>query len=125
MDVAAHCTHSPRRNPAKQYYIVDTALGNGWIAGELRGRQYRLYIPHFAKLRERLERRQAQQPTLGQRLAAYKIARLPTRYPGLTAEPASNGRWRLTLGNWYSCTTDDFATALRFASGHWEAELGS
>ena len=44
-DVAAHCTYSAQRDPSKQYYLVNTALRNGWIAGEQRGRQYRLYVP--------------------------------------------------------------------------------
>lgn len=44
-DIARHVTHNPRRCPSKQYYIVNTALRNGWIVGQQIGRSYRLYVP--------------------------------------------------------------------------------
>lgn len=44
-DVASHCTRSSRRCPSKQYYIVNTAMRNGWIVGRQVGRAYRLYVP--------------------------------------------------------------------------------
>lgn len=43
-DVAAHCTRSVRRCPSKQYYIVNTAIRNGWINAEKVGSKYRLTI---------------------------------------------------------------------------------
>ena len=44
-DVARHCTRNPQRCPSKQYYLVNTALRNGWIVGSMSGRQYRLFVP--------------------------------------------------------------------------------
>lgn len=43
-DVASYCTRNPQRDPSKQYYIVNTALKNGWIEGAFSGRQYHLYV---------------------------------------------------------------------------------
>jgi hypothetical protein len=53
-DVASYCTYKPRRSPSKQYYLVNTALRYGWIAGNRRGRQYRLYVPTAESRRSRL-----------------------------------------------------------------------
>jgi len=67
-DVASHCTHNSQRNPSKQYYIVNTALKNGWIAGRQIGRQYRLYVPtpeSMAKQAARRRNRPAKQPQAG------------------------------------------------------------
>lgn len=44
-DVASHCTRNPRRCPSKQYYIVNTALKNGWITGRMVGSKYELFVP--------------------------------------------------------------------------------
>ncbi|HEX5186238.1 MAG TPA: hypothetical protein VFV86_05050 [Nitrososphaeraceae archaeon] len=44
LDVTTHCTYNYRRNPSKQYYIVNTALRNNWIKGFFRGGRYYLYI---------------------------------------------------------------------------------
>lgn len=46
MDVARRVTRDPRRNPYKQYHIVNTALRNGWIiAMPFTGKAYALYTP--------------------------------------------------------------------------------
>lgn len=45
MDVAAHCTRSALRNPSRQYYIVNTALRNGWIVSQWAGNRWKLYLP--------------------------------------------------------------------------------
>lgn len=38
-DVAKHVTKNILRNPSRQYYIVNTAIKNGWIKAKLvRGR---------------------------------------------------------------------------------------
>jgi hypothetical protein len=80
-DVAAHCTRDPRRDPSKQYALVNTALRNGWIAGKLYGRQYRLYVPDEEsrrKVQERAERRRQQyraQPSLRERFAGYQLVK--------------------------------------------------
>ena len=42
-DVALFCTKSCLRNPSKQYYIVNTAIRNGWIDAEFCGNKYKLY----------------------------------------------------------------------------------
>lgn len=44
MDVARHVTHNKMRNPSKQYYIVNTALRNGWIRGDYSGGRYHLFV---------------------------------------------------------------------------------
>lgn len=41
-DVAAYCTKNPLRRPNKQYYIVDTAIRNGWIKATRKGNRYSL-----------------------------------------------------------------------------------
>lgn len=43
MDVAKAVTRSPRCPPSKQYYIVNTALRNGWIAGTFSSGRWHLY----------------------------------------------------------------------------------
>lgn len=45
MDVARHCTTHPLRKPGKQYYIVNTALRNGWIVGVWKGHRWSLHVP--------------------------------------------------------------------------------
>jgi len=79
-DVASYCTHNAQRCPSKQYYIVNTALRNGWIAGVQIGRQYRLYVPRptdGAIRRLRADRRRvAMLPSLAERLAAHKARKL-------------------------------------------------
>jgi hypothetical protein len=42
-DVAAACTHNRQRNPSKQYYLVNTALRNGWIVGIWRKNRWALF----------------------------------------------------------------------------------
>ena len=45
-DVAARCTYNGRRCPSKQYYIVNTAIKNGWIVAlSGKGGAYALYVP--------------------------------------------------------------------------------
>ena len=44
-DIASLCTRSARRCPSKQYYIVNTALNNGWIEGHFSGGRWHLYTP--------------------------------------------------------------------------------
>lgn len=44
-DIASLCTRCSRRNPSKQYYIVNTALRNGWIEGYFSGGRWHLYTP--------------------------------------------------------------------------------
>jgi hypothetical protein len=44
-DVACFVTRSCLRNPRKQYYIVNTAIRNGWIEAEMRGGRYYLFTP--------------------------------------------------------------------------------
>jgi len=46
-EVASLCTQSSRRCPSKQYYIVNTALRNGWIYGYMAKGQYRLYTGDY------------------------------------------------------------------------------
>lgn len=48
MDVARYCTSNPRRNPSRQYYIVNTALRNGWIVGVWNSGRWKLYVPDKA-----------------------------------------------------------------------------
>ena len=43
-DVARHCTYAQLRNPSKQYYIVNTAIRNGWIKATYSGGKYKLYV---------------------------------------------------------------------------------
>lgn len=43
-DVAKYCTYNLRRHPSKQYYIVNTAIRNGWIRAEWRGNRYALFV---------------------------------------------------------------------------------
>jgi hypothetical protein len=43
--VAQRVTNHPRRHPSKQYYIVNTAIRNGWIRAEWRGNKYALFVP--------------------------------------------------------------------------------
>lgn len=43
-DVAKYCTLSPRRCPSKQYYIVNTAIRNGWIRAVWKGNRWALYV---------------------------------------------------------------------------------
>lgn len=42
LDVAKYVTRNPRRNPSKQYYIVNTAIRNGWINAVWIGNRYSL-----------------------------------------------------------------------------------
>lgn len=42
-EVASLCTRSSRRCPSKQYYVVNTALRNGWIEGHFSGGRWHLY----------------------------------------------------------------------------------
>lgn len=44
-DVASYCTRNPLRCPSKQYYIVNTAIKNGWIVARFVGNRYELTIP--------------------------------------------------------------------------------
>lgn len=44
-DVAAYVTRSPRRCPSRQYYIVNTALRNGWIEAKWAGNRWCLTVP--------------------------------------------------------------------------------
>ena len=44
-DVASHCTRNPLRCPSKQYYIVNTAIRNGWIKAKFVGNRYKLTVP--------------------------------------------------------------------------------
>jgi hypothetical protein len=89
-DVASLCTYNSRRCPSKQYYIVNTALRHDWIVGYRQGRAYRLYTPDHpewvayeeqeALRAERKARRQIKpQPSLAQRLAAFKLDRANQR----------------------------------------------
>jgi hypothetical protein len=48
LDVERHVTRNPRRSPAKQAYIVATALRHGWIVGFKVGGRYLLYTPDMA-----------------------------------------------------------------------------
>lgn len=43
-DVAAYCTYNKLRNPSKQYYIVNTAINNGWINAIRKKNRYKLYV---------------------------------------------------------------------------------
>jgi hypothetical protein len=43
-DVARYCTTDRRRDPSKQYYIVNTAIKNGWIKAEWKGNRYSLSV---------------------------------------------------------------------------------
>jgi hypothetical protein len=43
-DVASYVTYNGLRNPSKQYYIVNTAIRNGWIEAERRGNRYYLTV---------------------------------------------------------------------------------
>lgn len=55
-NVARRCTFNARRNPSKQYYIVNTAIRNGWIiALSGKGGAYALYVPDCPFLARRLE----------------------------------------------------------------------
>lgn len=44
-DVACRVTWKHGRCPSKQYYIVNTAIRNGWIVAFWVGNRYELYIP--------------------------------------------------------------------------------
>lgn len=44
LDVAKHCTYNCLRNPSKQYYIVNTAIKNGWIRATFKSGRYYLYL---------------------------------------------------------------------------------
>ena len=46
-DVANYCTFSMMRDPSKQYYIVNTAIRNGWIKSIRIGNRYSLYALDF------------------------------------------------------------------------------
>lgn len=48
--VAARCAQSSRRSPGKQYYIVNTAIRNGWIVDRGLPSASRLYLPEQATL---------------------------------------------------------------------------
>lgn len=43
-DVARRVTRSSRRDPSKQYYIVNTAIRNGWIAATWAGNRWKLTV---------------------------------------------------------------------------------
>jgi hypothetical protein len=67
LDVARHVTRSPWRGPTRQYYIVNTAVRNGWILAFWAGGRYLLFTPdmvppHFRadspEQRELCQRRQ-------------------------------------------------------------------
>jgi hypothetical protein len=51
-DIASLCTTSRLRNPSKQYYIVNTALRNGWIEGYFSAGRWHLYTPEAFMLIE-------------------------------------------------------------------------
>jgi len=63
LDVARHVTRDPRRNPSKQYYVVETAIRNGWIVAYYTGGRYLLYAPDMVPphLAEEAEDRQLRQ----------------------------------------------------------------
>lgn len=42
MDVAKVVTYSKRRHPSHQYYIINTAIRNGWISAKFSGGRYYL-----------------------------------------------------------------------------------
>lgn len=46
-DIASLCTYNPNRCPSKQYYIVNTAIRNGWIEGDFSGGRWHLYTPEY------------------------------------------------------------------------------
>ena len=43
-DVARYVTHNPLRCPSKQYYIVNTAIRNGWIKARWAGNRWELNV---------------------------------------------------------------------------------
>jgi len=43
-DVARYCTRNVLRDASKQYYIVNTAIRNGWIKAKRLSNRYYLYI---------------------------------------------------------------------------------
>lgn len=43
-DVAKHCTYNIRRDPSKQYYIVNTAIKHGWIKATKKSGRYYLTV---------------------------------------------------------------------------------
>lgn len=43
-ELAAHLTRSPRRDPSRQYYLVNTQVRLGNIRAERRGGRYALYV---------------------------------------------------------------------------------
>jgi hypothetical protein len=45
LDVARHVTYCPRRSPNRQYYIVNTAVRNGWIVAVWARCRYLLFTP--------------------------------------------------------------------------------
>lgn len=42
--VAKHVTYSHFRCPSNQYYIVNTAIRNGWIKAQKQGNRYSLTV---------------------------------------------------------------------------------
>ena len=44
MDVANCCTRSWRRDPSRQYHIVNTAIRNGWIRAVKHSDRYELFV---------------------------------------------------------------------------------
>lgn len=44
-DVAKYVTHTWKRDPSKQYYIVNTAIRHGWIVAKKVGGRYFLDLP--------------------------------------------------------------------------------
>ena len=42
--VAKHVTRSGRRDPSKQYYIVNTAIRNKWIKAVRNANQFALFV---------------------------------------------------------------------------------
>lgn len=43
-DVASYCTRDRRRCPSKQYYIVNTAIRNGWVQATRLTNRYSLVV---------------------------------------------------------------------------------
>jgi hypothetical protein len=51
-DVASYCTYNRQRCPSKQYYIVNTAIRNGWIEAVWKGNRWALYPADYQELPE-------------------------------------------------------------------------
>jgi hypothetical protein len=79
LDVARHVTRDPRRNPSKQYYVVETAIRNGWIVAYYTGGRYLLYVPDMVPphlLEEAEDRQPRRQLTAAARQRWTSDARL-------------------------------------------------